>query len=723
MFRSTHRRVAAKRLWSGVVAAGASGALAGTAMASPPSDQYRLVWGDEFNGNFLDGGKWNHNYPWGTNHDNANDATMSPDQVALGDGTMTLTATRTGPGSRDFVSGAINTGYTKKTFNGGYIEAKIKLPSTIGSFPAFWGLYDGWPPEADIMEYPLGAYGAGDYHTAFHYRNTSGGNSAGAGRINNALGNGAPLHADYHTFGMEWREDDWVGYYFDGRLVSQIGDDNAIRQMERMYLILNYAVGSWAPTPTLDQWAIGHSDQTKVDWVRVWDTTSSLDRTSRWIGGSGSFDNAANWSDGTIGQGNQHMVFSASDGVTRTVDWSGERRTGDVALGGSSPFVLGNGGASFTMSDVDGSPNITVLPGTTAAHEIRGVLDPVGTLDLANDGNASLLVSGVIRGSETILVNGTAPVVLSGSNRHSGNTIVDGGSQGPAILRLQHSNALGTGTLVFQPQGNATTGQAQLAGGISVANNVSLSGRNNGTYALLNAGGDNVLSGDLDIQVGGGFYGIASDDGTLTLAGTLRSNAGGTRTLALGGAAQGVVSGSIANGNATVNVVKAGVGTWTFDGTQTYTGTTVVDDGTLLVDGTHAANAGYTVNANGVLGGGGTIVGNVALNGGGLEVALGEALLTINGGLSLASNATLRLEGDASEGMLLASFAPGRLSGTFDQILLDGNDVTGDFGVLYDNAGGELRLTAVPEPALAGVVALGLSVMTLRRRRLGDRFA
>ena len=44
---------------------------------------------------------------------------------------------------------AVSTGYTRYTVNRGYIEARIRLPNTPGSWPAFWGLYSGWPPEAD----------------------------------------------------------------------------------------------------------------------------------------------------------------------------------------------------------------------------------------------------------------------------------------------------------------------------------------------------------------------------------------------------------------------------------------------------------------------------------------------------------------------------------------------------------------------------------------------
>ena len=37
----------------------------------------------------------------------------------------------------------------------GYVEASMKMPSLPGSWPAFWMLENGWPPELDINEYPI----------------------------------------------------------------------------------------------------------------------------------------------------------------------------------------------------------------------------------------------------------------------------------------------------------------------------------------------------------------------------------------------------------------------------------------------------------------------------------------------------------------------------------------------------------------------------------------
>lgn len=599
-------RVALRAAVAGVVMA--PFALPAPALAAPPSSDYRLVWGDEFNGTLLDTSKWNYNYPWGPTHNH--DAYMDPGNVVLGDGTLTLVAERRAQGGKAFTSGAINTGYTKKTFNGGYLEASILLPSTPGSWPAFWGLYDGWPPEADIMEFPLGAYDASDYHTAFHYRNNSGGNSAGAGKINDPLG-GAPLNTDYHTFGMEWIEDDWVGFYLDGRLVSQFGEDAAIAQMQRMYLILNYAVGGWAGTPSLEQWAPGHTDEMKIDWVRVWDTTAWADGISNWVAGSGSWDTAGHWDNGVPGQTNQIARFDADDGNARSISWTNARIVGGVVFDGNSSFTLGNSNSGLTITHSSGTATVSVAASNTAAHEIRSRLELVSNVAFNNDSATPLTVSGEISGDASVIVNGPGPVVLTRVNRYTGDTLIDGGSQGPAMLRVTASDALGTGDILFNPQGNDTSGQLQLAGNATLGNAVILSGRHGSTPAIVNRSGNSRLAGTISAVVGGGRYAIQSDAGLLTLSGTatgasgvaLRAHASGTRTFTLAGAANGIISGQIVNGTGIVALRKDGPGTWTIGGgaANTHTGLTEVVGGRLVLakqDLSSVGNHGSALQGN-----------------------------------------------------------------------------------------------------------------------------
>ena len=171
-------------------------------LANPPDASYRLVFADEFDGTTLDTSKWSAASPDWTMPNS--DSTASAGQVAVGNGVLTLNAVRTGAST--FTSGSI-AGYNLYNFTGGYVEARIDLPSTVGSWPAFWGLYTGWPPEADIMEYPITTNGGASglqnnqYNTNFHYTNSSGSPAAGAGVVTTGSNLGT---TGYHTFGMEW---------------------------------------------------------------------------------------------------------------------------------------------------------------------------------------------------------------------------------------------------------------------------------------------------------------------------------------------------------------------------------------------------------------------------------------------------------------------------------------------------------------------------------------
>jgi beta-glucanase (GH16 family) len=246
---------------------------------------------------------------------------MDPDNVTFGDGTLTITAERQSQGGMPFTSGAISTGYTDFTFNGGYIEARIRLPDTPGSWPAFWGLEDDWPPEADIMEYPIdtaggSGYGQHQYHTAWHYTGGS-----GAGQVTTA----GDLGGAYHNFAMEWIEDNWVGFYLDGNLVSQFGTDSAVAEMDYMYLILNYAVGGWPGTPNTSEWPNGHTDEMKVDWIRIWKETGTKSTNWDYAGTSESvsWDTGGNWSNGVPDLGGITANFSTVTPVEQRLDWSG----------------------------------------------------------------------------------------------------------------------------------------------------------------------------------------------------------------------------------------------------------------------------------------------------------------------------------------------------------------------------------------------------------------
>ena len=578
-----------------------------SAFGQLPGPNWQYHWGDDFAGNTLDSTKWSYNYPWGTNHNH--DATMSPDNVTLGDGTLTLTAERMGPGG-DFQSGAISSGYNRFTFNGGYVEASIKLPDTPGSWPAFWGLFDGWPPEADIMEYPIGTaagggYNQDQYHTAWHY-STGSGNAAGGGQVN--PGGVGDLGGTYHNFGMQWIEDDWVGFYFNGQLVREFGNDAAIAQMERMYLILNYAVGGWPGRPDLNEWAIGHTDEMKVDFVRIWKQADAFSTDWNYSGNSEyvQWDDPANWTGNVPNLGGATINFDTRTGLAeQRIDWAGRRTATILNFAGNTRYrlgwpddrlVLGYGNSGSLRATINVDAN------TTVNHEIFSHLEIAGGLTINNDSNQAFLLTGHISGDGGVFINGPGAVHFSGDNNtYAGTTIIDSGGQGPGIAVARGQNSFGSGVILIGQQGNGTTGRLELENNSLVSNQITLNGRNNNSAGIQNNSGSNTIAGSVGIHVGGGSYIIDAVGGTLDLSGAangglaVQSFAGGDRTLTLQGTAAGFVSGRIENGAANLNLVKDGVGTWTLQDTNSYTGMTTILAGELIVNGTHTGGGDYFI--------------------------------------------------------------------------------------------------------------------------------
>ncbi|HWP40528.1 MAG TPA: family 16 glycosylhydrolase, partial [Tepidisphaeraceae bacterium] len=566
--------------------------LSASPAAALPAGTWQYLWGDEFTLNSLDTLKWSYGKPW-------NPGQTDPANVVFGDGALTLLTRRTSSG---FTDTYVTTGYNRFTFSGGYVEARILLPNTPGSWPAFWGLYTGWPPEADIMEYPLSTDGvsglqANQYNTAWHYRNSSGGNSAGAGVITRA----SDLRGSYHTFGMEWRENDWVGFYFDGQLVSQFGDDSAISQMLYMYLLLSYGAGGWPGTPSLSQWPIGHTDQMKVDWVRVWKQAGT--RSTDWIyTGSEQYvqwDSPGNWSNGVPNLGGVTANFSTIAGVAeQRLDWSGIRTLTAINLDGSTRYRLGWSDDRLILAganNASGNAALTVAATSSTDHHIAAELELFSTLAISNASNQPLTLSGRIFGIGGIVVDGPGVVVFAhADNAYLGNTTIDGGPQGPAVVRVAASNPFGTGAVVIGAGGNATTARLELSGNCTVPNTIHFNGRNNNSAGIRNVSGHNTLAGTISLQSGGSVYWIDAAAGTLSLTGTLSSAASGLRVVRLGGDGNGLISGVIQDGNATLGIVKDGAGGWTISAANTYTGGTTVNDGVLVAN--KFSNGTLTVN-------------------------------------------------------------------------------------------------------------------------------
>lgn len=241
------------------------------------SDAYRpgrtLIWEDDFTGTSLNRANWDYennysrpnevqNYVAGTNN------------VWIEDGKLVIKAKKESSNGKEWSSGCIHTD-NKREFMYGRFEAKIKIPQTVGSFPAFWtlgGNYEEgngitWPycGEIDIMEHKYGyawTTAGALYRTDLVWDNWD---AKDLGRVDS--GNIGSFD-DYHIYAMEWTHDR-LDYYVDDRLIghSDISDDNTWFMFHQPhYILLNQALGAAGGSVPSNM-----TEYTMyVDWVRVY---------------------------------------------------------------------------------------------------------------------------------------------------------------------------------------------------------------------------------------------------------------------------------------------------------------------------------------------------------------------------------------------------------------------------------------------------------------------
>lgn len=156
---------------------------------------------------------------------------------------------------QDFLSGAIST-YDKFTQKYGYFEARIKIPSHVGTFPAFWLHHQKrkWEgtrrTEIDIME-NLGHAPWYVYNSFHYFKNVSATYGGDAYFVKpqpeGQIYDGTDFSQDYHTYAVEWAPGQ-VTWFIDGQKVSELYNEAV--DYEDLYLILNLAMGgNWTNYP------------------------------------------------------------------------------------------------------------------------------------------------------------------------------------------------------------------------------------------------------------------------------------------------------------------------------------------------------------------------------------------------------------------------------------------------------------------------------------------
>ena len=239
----------------------------GDSTAVPPIEK-TLIWSDEFNGaagaapsssfwtpDLGDGCNNPAGCGWGNGESQAYAACANK---LDGNGNMVISATTSAGDpncltNKTWTSGKF-TSYGKKHFGYGYFEARLKMPTGGGTWPAFWALGTNintvpWPGcgELDVVEF------AGNRPfintSAVHYRNSNGNHEYKSGALNNSVG----LAQGFHTYGMLWTPTE-IKFFIDDRMTLSVkkGDTglttwpfgpNSQGQDPKMYVIFNLAMG------------------------------------------------------------------------------------------------------------------------------------------------------------------------------------------------------------------------------------------------------------------------------------------------------------------------------------------------------------------------------------------------------------------------------------------------------------------------------------------------
>ena len=244
------------------------------------SEDWKLVWEDNFDGDSLNMEDWNyetHEPGWVNNE--LQEYTDSTDNIYVKDGELVLKAIKdeTEDGVK-YTSGKVTT-QNKRDYKYGRFEARLKVPEGQGLWPAFWmmptdeNLYGSWPRcgEIDIMEVlghePEKAYGT------IHYGNPH------REQQGIYILDGTTFADDYHVFSVEWEPSE-MRFYIDGNLyhtvndwyTKQEGDDEKTYPApfdQPFYLQFNLAVGgNWPGNP--DETTDFENAELKVDYVKVY---------------------------------------------------------------------------------------------------------------------------------------------------------------------------------------------------------------------------------------------------------------------------------------------------------------------------------------------------------------------------------------------------------------------------------------------------------------------
>ena len=247
-----------------------------TAIIKKPfqADRWKLEWADEFNeGTAPNPSKWTYEKGYIRNNEAQYYTENRRENARIENGNLVIEARMDNWNGNKITSASVTTS-GKKEFLYGRIEARAKVPTGRGTWPAIWTLGTnigqvGWPRcgEIDILENvgfdPKRVHANIHVHTYNHTKGTGKGNN---------IDGGEPWK-DFNVYAVEWYPDRMEFFYNDTRYFvyrkeADAGEDKWPFDKPQ-YLIVNLAIGgAWGGQQGIDETLFPH--RYEIDYVRYY---------------------------------------------------------------------------------------------------------------------------------------------------------------------------------------------------------------------------------------------------------------------------------------------------------------------------------------------------------------------------------------------------------------------------------------------------------------------
>lgn len=240
-----------------------------------------LTFLDDFNKGVLDTEQWRTDNYYGfpihpgniVDHNTAPDIIYTPDNHIMSGGQIHMFTKKEtkqyhfvdwdgkdwGKWDIPYTSGQIQHAKFEQQY--GYFEAAITVPTTPGTWPAFWLCSrHSWPPEIDIFEFYTGK-GIHHFESNVHYDFTPHKKMRVSPGYNFVDAN------DMNVWAVDWQKD-YMKFYFNNILIRVIYDKKILDYFKfPMFVIINNSIDTGKGRRLSE---MESPNFMAVDWVRVW---------------------------------------------------------------------------------------------------------------------------------------------------------------------------------------------------------------------------------------------------------------------------------------------------------------------------------------------------------------------------------------------------------------------------------------------------------------------